>query len=1525
MKFWIGEAGKSTAAVKFAVGASRWHKTGVAMCASLLVMLLSTHVVAKPGISSDGAMPRPTTSQNLEDLEDMQVKVLGGSVRMTRRWTKTGWEWNSRWNPILNYSQFKAELIAEDLADLEAFESESRFAAMDMFGKGIMRPARSGGGRLALASRQQAAAPNCSPPYKFYLFRNGLSYRPEKFVPNLQTCIAPGSDTYHALLRETITKDGNNYTWRDRRGNLIRFSENRIEYYEDKNNVRVSMEYDGNRITAVKDHHGNTVITYHWEEVVREFAQETIVTYRLQSLEDYTGRTVQYKYGTDEADQLTYGQLLEVVDVRGQSWRYEYAYRSGTQRILQSMTDPNGRVTTYSVNADGHLNGYETEDGAGVSYTHSVNSEKLYRATQKDNSGVITETWYNAMGLPTKQMVGGELQYEVEYQFSDNLAAEDVARQYNYGGNTQIVADANETPVRILRGIRTDARGLETIEYYDTFRNVTRVENPDGTYTTTEWNTDLTLPLKERDARGLITEYAYDAKGNLLTLTEAAGTPDQRITRYTYDAYGQLKTQTTGESAAANTALATTAWDYDPYGNVTKVTSAEQEVTEYRDYDVNGYAHTVLDARLKTWTLDYDAVGNLLADLNPYGQGFKYEYDAAGDLVKVTDASGSSLHITNNASSLPLTVTDDAGNLLKLDYDKGNRLATITDAEGATIGLEYDAQNRLSAIVDGENNRTKYTYQQNLLSKIDYPTYAEELGYDKRNRAEQSKQKANNLEYLRAYGYDLDSNLTSDTDALENTEKYEYDDLNRLVAIVDPVNGEAKKTEFSYDARDNLLQVKDPEGRLTVYTYDKVDRLKTETKHDFIGTNKQRVYNYDGNGNLVEVINPQQEKRGYTYDDANRLSKLEVFAQKDNAQPVKVVDYHYNTKAQYTGYTQQPGADIANATADIVHHGETYTYDALNRLETVQVDYYGEGAQAAEVAFSKSYGYSYYGNGLKKTYTNPEGITYTYYYNKNNQLAAVHVPGEGQLAWTDFNWLAPQTLLLPGGNKITLAYDDFLRVKERILEDSAGNDKASAVYAYDLESNITNIDTEHGNYAFGYDDLYRLTEADYPVANAANDEQFGYDGVGNRTDYAAGEVEGTSGEAAGTEFIPSSSEVLDYNGHNQLTAITGDDPASFQYNDNGHTTQKVQGGVTWDYRYNHEERLVAVDKNAATVGEYRYNPYGQRIRKQSDSTTYFLYNEEGMAAEYDTGGNLIKEYHFKPGMPWMTEPLFQRVASGEIYYYQNDHLGTPQRMVDKSGAVVWEARYEAFGKADVVVEIVANDLRFPGQYFDAESGLHQNLFRDYDPLAGRYIQSDPIGIWGGLNNYRYANASPTFFVDPLGLFGFRDVMGFVPVLGSLLDAYDAFRCGNLGEGLLNVGLAVMEATGAGLIVKGLKVGTMKWAARKEIDQIYKESRNWPQMRHKLQKAGHIPKNSSSTPRSEWATTDHIFVKQRDGKPHSLTNHPANLQTNVSQSMNSKFEHMSPLERAKHLPGWMKGGAAGVGAYGAGLADSPCDC
>ena len=103
-----------------------------------------------------------------------------------------------------------------------------------------------------------------------------------------------------------------------------------------------------------------------------------------------------------------------------------------------------------------------------------------------------------------------------------------------------------------------------------------------------------------------------------------------------------------------------------------------------------------------------------------------------------------------------------------------------------------------------------------------------------------------------------------------------------------------------------------------------------------------------------------------------------------------------------------------------------------------------------------------------------------------------------------------------------------------------------------------------------------------------------------------------------------------------------------------------------------------------------------------------------------------------------------------IYFVHADHLGAPQALTDETGTVVWAADYDPFGNVSLPVSAVTNNIRFPGQYYDAETGLHYNYFRDYDPTTGRYIQSDPLGLSGGISTYLYASSNPLYYMDPFG-------------------------------------------------------------------------------------------------------------------------------------------------------------------------------
>jgi len=143
-------------------------------------------------------------------------------------------------------------------------------------------------------------------------------------------------------------------------------------------------------------------------------------------------------------------------------------------------------------------------------------------------------------------------------------------------------------------------------------------------------------------------------------------------------------------------------------------------------------------------------------------------------------------------------------------------------------------------------------------------------------------------------------------------------------------------------------------------------------------------------------------------------------------------------------------------------------------------------------------------------------------------------------------------------------------------------------------------------------------------------------------------------------------------------------------------------------------------------------------------TTHFIYDGAKLIGEYNSDGTPKNEYIYLDGTPLAVTNATQTL------YIHTDHLGTPRRLADENGAIVWSWESEPFGESKAV-GIVEFNLRFAGQYFDDETSTHYNINRDYDPKMGRYVQSDPIGFDGGVNSYGYVGGNPMGSVDELGL------------------------------------------------------------------------------------------------------------------------------------------------------------------------------
>jgi RHS repeat-associated protein len=254
----------------------------------------------------------------------------------------------------------------------------------------------------------------------------------------------------------------------------------------------------------------------------------------------------------------------------------------------------------------------------------------------------------------------------------------------------------------------------------------------------------------------------------------------------------------------------------------------------------------------------------------------------------------------------------------------------------------------------------------------------------------------------------------------------------------------------------------------------------------------------------------------------------------------------------------------------------------------------------------------------------------------------------------------------------------------------------------------------------------------------------------------------------GTGGGPAGQRPYDFNGNRRFddgstytTAATSNRLLSVSGAVNRTYSYDLAGNVTSDgtrtFTYDDAGRLASVSAGAST--SYVYNALGQRVKKLTGGTAlYFVYDEGGhLLGEYTGAGALVQETVWLGDTPVAT--LRPNGAGGvNVYYVHTDHLNTPRRVSRPAdNVVVWRWNSDAFGATPAESDpdgdgiSFAYGLRFPGQYLDQESGVHYNYMRDLDPATGRYIESDPIGLAGGLNTYAYVKDNPISLSDPTGL------------------------------------------------------------------------------------------------------------------------------------------------------------------------------
>ncbi|KZE26489.1 sugar-binding protein, partial [Pseudomonas aeruginosa] len=545
--------------------------------------------------------------------------------------------------------------------------------------------------------------------------------------------------------------------------------------------------------------------------------------------------------------------------------------------------------------------------------------------------------------------------------------------------------------------------------------------------------------------------------------------------------------------------------------------------------------------------------------------------------------------------------------------------------------------------------------------------------------------------------------------------------LDRLVGQSDPLGG---KTQLAYDAQDNLTEVKDPRGVTTRYEYDGLGNLTRLVSPDS-GTT---TFEHDAAGNVIRRTDARGAVTEYRYDALNRL--IERHSPSD---PSLDVQYRYDLTADGNKGIGRLGA-IEGARDSLV-----YRYDERgNLVEQVRSIRLDQQTLLDRV----TYRYEAANQLLEIGY--PSGLAIGYPRNAGGQVASVTLavgdkapsPLVGQIAYLPFGPL--QRLTWGNGIALSREYDqDYQLLRQKV-------GPWQSDYQHDANGNIQqHRHSLWGTLDYQYDPLDRLTEE----RGVQGGRSYAYDAVGNRTQRSDNPASGGTASSQDYQYAPDS---------NRLTAIGAQA-----------VTSDAAGNLTQDraarkLAYDAQGRLQSVSLDGQQVAEYRYNALGQRIVKLTpESITTYLYGPDGQLlgeAEHDGSGRKLRAqyYLWLDSLPLATIDADYdaqgKVGNPTLLYLHGDHLDTPRLATDASGQIAWQWQSDAFGRGEALSQGSTQvNLRFPGQYYDAESGLHYNYFRDYDPETGRYVESDPIGLGGGLNTYGYVEANPVLRTDSLGL------------------------------------------------------------------------------------------------------------------------------------------------------------------------------